>query len=120
MRQQPGRFFSRVQFDEQVLSGSLRTEDVDVAWKFAHWPDSVLSGQSVRRAESDLVTCPIFHLFGRTDHKFVRVSLQLANRPSLASYWKFNTPLLEIRDFRERLENLIQRALVGAVTGNKW
>ena len=46
--------------------------------------------------------------------------LRLANRPSLAGYWKFNTSLLEIRDFRDRLESLIQRALVGAVTGNRW
>ena len=55
-----------------------------------------------------------------TDHKLIRVSLRLANRPSLAGYWKFNTSLLEIRDFRDRLESLIQRALVGAVTGNRW
>ena len=32
----------------------------------------------------------------------------------------FNTPLLEIRDFREQLETLIQRALAGAFTGNRW
>ena len=25
-----------------------------------------------------------------------------------------------MRDFRDRLESLIQRALVGAVTGNRW
>ena len=55
-----------------------------------------------------------------TDHKLVRVSLRLVNRPSLAGYWKFNTSLLEIWDFRDRLESLIQRALVGAVTGNRW
>ena len=55
-----------------------------------------------------------------TDHKLVRVSLQLANRPSLAGYWKFNTSLLEIQDFCVRLESLIKRALVGAVTGNRW
>ena len=55
-----------------------------------------------------------------TDHKLVRVSLRLANRPSLAGYWKFNTSLLEIRDFRDRLKSLIQQALVGAVTGNRW
>ena len=55
-----------------------------------------------------------------TDHKLVRVSLRLANRLSLAGYCKFNTSLLEIRDFRERLESLIKRALVGAVTGNRW
>ena len=55
-----------------------------------------------------------------TDHKLVRVSLRLANRPSLAGYWKFNTSLLEIRDFRERLESLIKRALMRGVTGNRW
>ena len=73
----------------------------------------------VKRADSDLVTCPTFHWLGQTDHKLVRVSLRLANRPSLASYWKFNTSLREIWDFRVRLENLIQRTLVGAVIGNK-
>ena len=56
----------------------------------------------------------------RTDPKFVGVSMQLVNRPSLAGYWKFNTSLLEIRDFRERLETLIQRALMGVNTENKW
>ena len=68
------------------------------------WLGSLPSGQIqshlervlVRRADSDLVACPTFHWLGRTDHKLVRVSLRLANRPSLASYWKFNTSLLEI------------------------
>ena len=54
-----------------------------------------------------------------TDHKLVRVSVRLANRPSLSGYWKFNTSLLEIRDFRDRLESLIKRALMRAVTGNR-
>ena len=93
---------------------------MDVDRKFTLRPESVLPGQSVRRADSDLVTCPTFHWLGRTDHKLVRVSVRLANRPSLAGYWKFNTSLLEIWDFQRRLENLIQRALVGTVTGNKW
>ena len=79
-----------------------------------------LLGQSVRRADIDFVSCPMFHLIAWTDHKLVRVSLRLANRPSLAGYWKFNTSLLELRDFRERLESLIKRALVRAVTGNRW
>ena len=60
------------------------------------------------------------HWIGLADHKLVRVSLRLVNNPSLASYWKFNTSLLEIKDFRERLETLIQRVLVGAATGNRW
>ena len=84
--------------------------------KVASYLDRVL----VRRADIDFVSCPTFHLIACTDHKLVRVSLRLANRPSLAGYWKFNTSLLEIRDFRDRLESLIQRALVGAVTGNRW
>ena len=62
----------------------------------------------------------MFHLIAWTDNKLVKVSLRLANRPSLAGYWKFNTSLLEIRDFRDRLESLIKRALVGTVTGNRW
>ena len=43
-----------------------------------------------------------------------------ANRPNPAGYWKFKTSLLEIRDFRDRLKDLIQRVLVGAVTRNKY
>ena len=71
------------------------------------------------RADSGFVSCPTFHLIAWTDHKHVRVSLRLANRPSLVGYWKFNTSLLEIRDFRDLLESLIKRALVGAVNGNR-
>ena len=84
--------------------------------KLGSYLDRVL----VRRADIDIVSCPTFHLIAWTDHKLVRVSLQLANRPSLAGYWKFNTSLLEIQDFHDRLESLIQRALVGAVTRNRW
>ena len=40
--------------------------------------------------------CPMFHWIGQTDHKLVRVSLQRANRPCLASYCKFPTFLQEI------------------------
>ena len=80
--------------------------------------DSYLDRVLVRRADSDFVSCPTFHLIGLTDHKLVRVSLRLANRPSLAGYWKFNTSLLGIREFQDRLESL-KRALVGAVTGNR-
>ena len=74
----------------------------------------------VRRADINFVSCPMFHLIAWTDHKLARVSLRLPNRPCLAGYWKFNTSLLEIQDFRDRLESLIKRALVGAVTGNRW
>ena len=72
---------------------------------------SYLDRVLVRRADSDLIAW--------TDHKLVRVSLRLANS-SLAGYWKFNTSLLVIRDFWDRLESLIKQALVGAVTGNRW
>ena len=81
---------------------------------------SYLDRVLVRRADIDFVICPTFHLIAWTGHKLVRVSLRLANRPSLAGYWKFNTSLLEIQDFWERLKSLIKLALVGAVTGNRW
>ena len=92
------------------------------------WQDSSPSAKEgsyldrvlVRRADIDFVSCPTFRLIAWTDHKLVWVSLWLTNRPSLAGYWKFNTSLLEIRDFQERLESLIKRALVGAVTWNRW
>ena len=84
--------------------------------KVASYLDRVL----VRWADIDFVSRPTFHLIVWTDHKLVRVTLQLANRPSLAGYWKFNTSLLETRDFQDRLESLIKRALVRVVTGNRW
>ena len=77
---------------------------------------SYLDRALIRRADIDFVSCPTFYLIAWTDHKLVRINLRLANRPSLAGYWKFNTSLLETRDFRERLESLIKRALVGVVT----
>ena len=43
----------------------------------------------------------------------IGVSLRLANKLSLVAYWKFNIFLLEIQDFRDWLESLIQRELVG-------
>ena len=78
---------------------------------------SYLDRVIVRRADLDFCSCPMFHLIAWTNHKLVRVSLRLANRPSLAGYWKFNTSLLEIRDFRERLELFIKRTLVGWLPG---
>ena len=58
---------------------------------------SYLDRVLVRRADVHFVSCPTFHLIAWTDHKPIRVRLRLANRPSLAGYWKFNTSLLEIR-----------------------
>ena len=85
------------------------------------WPSakvgSYLDRVLVRRADTDFVSCPTFHLVAWTDRKLVRVSLWLANRHGLAGNWKFNTSLLEIRDIRDRLESLIKRALVEDVPG---
>ena len=88
-------------------------------WKMWTWLDSSPSAKVgsyldrvlVRRADIDFVSCSTFHLIAWTDYKLVRVSLWLANRPSLAGYWKFITSLLEIQDFRDRLESLIKPKL---------
>ena len=80
---------------------------------------SYLDRVLVRRADTDFVKCPMFHYVAWTYHRLVRVSLQLVNRPSLASYWKFNTSLLEIQDFWGWLESLVQQALMRAVAANK-
>ena len=81
---------------------------------------SYLDRVLVRRADTNFVTCPMFYYVAQTDHRLVRVSLRLANRPSLAGHWKFNTSLLEIQESWDQLESLVQWALVGVVTGNKW
>ena len=120
---------------DSSLAGLMTRHDLVDRFRFDHpgremwtWLESSPSAKVgtyldrvlVRRADIDFVSCPTFHLIAWTDHKLVSVSLRLADRPRLAGYWKFNTSLLEIRDFRDRLESLIQRALVGAVTGNRW
>ena len=71
-------------------------------------------------ADSDFVSCPTFYWIEFTYHILVGVSLRLENRPSLTGYWKFNTSLLEIPDLQDRLESLIQRALLGAAVKNGW
>ena len=45
----------------------------------------------VGRADTEFITCPTFHWIELADHKLVRVSLQLVNRPSLANYWRYRT-----------------------------
>ena len=44
---------------------------------------SYLDRMLVRKADTDFVTCPTFYYVAQTDHRLVRVSLWLANRPSL-------------------------------------
>ena len=97
----------RARFSRQVFSSGsprlwLGDSPSGQVWSYL---DRVLENLTVI-----FFTCPTFHWTGQTDHKHVRVSLWLANRPSLASYWKFNISLLEKRDFRERRKTLIQRA----------
>ena len=78
-------FAGRVRFSRQVLSGLLRAGDVDVANWFAFWPDSDLSGQSLRRADIDFVACPTSNWIVQTDPELFRASMRLAYRPCLAS-----------------------------------
>ena len=123
-----GRGARRVGRCESSLAGLMTRHDLVDRFRLDHpgremwtWLDSSPSAKVasyldrvlVRRVDIDFVSCPTFHLIAWTDHKLVRVSLRLANRPSLAGYWKFNTSLLEIQDFRDRLESLIQRASGG-------
>ena len=123
-----GRGASRLGRCESSLAGLMTRHDLVDRFRLDHpgreiwtWLDSSSSAKVgsyldrvlVRRADIDFVSCPTFHLIAWTDHKLVSLYC-------LAGYWKFNTSLLEIRDFRDRLESLIKRALVGSVTGNTW
>ena len=83
-------------------------------------PSTYLDRMLVRRGDVDFLSCPTFHLLGHSDHKLVMARLNLSARPKLAGYWKFNSTLLELEDYRLKVTELIQRALVGAVTGSKW
>ena len=82
------------------------------------YASSYLDSVLVKRADTDFVICSTFHYI--IQHKHVSGYLRLPYRLSLSCIWKFNTSLLEIWDFWDQLESLVQWALVGAVTGNKW
>ena len=80
---------------------------------------SYLNKVLVTREDTDFFSCPTFHWVAQTNHRLVRIGLRLANWPSLAGYWKFNTSLLVIQNFLDWLEKLIRRTLVGVVTENR-
>ena len=95
-------------------------------WTWTNFSSSSVTNRSyldrmlVRRADLDFLSCPEFKYLGRSDHKLVMARLRLSDRPKMATYWKLNSSLLELEDFRKKLGELVQRELVGAVTGNKW
>ena len=96
-----GRGASRLGRCESSLVGLMTRHDLVDKFRLDHperemwtWLDSSPSAKVgsyldrvlVRRADSDFVSCSTFHLIAWTDYKPVRVSLRLANRPSLAGY----------------------------------
>ena len=107
-----GRGASRLGRYESSLVGPMTRHLVDRfrlehpgrgMWTWLDSPPSAKVGSDwdrllLRRADCDFVSSPTFHLIAWTDRKLVRVSLRLANRPSL-----FNTSLMEILDFRDRM-----------------
>ena len=63
---------------------------------FALCQSGFLLGQSVRKADSDFVSCPTFHLIAWTDHKLVSVSWLIglvwpATGSSIPPYWRYGT-----------------------------
>ena len=91
-----GRGARRVGRCESSLAGLMTRHDLVDRFRLDHpgqemwtWLDSSPSAKVgsyldrvlVRRADIDFVSCPTFHLIAWTDHKLVRVSLRLANRP---------------------------------------
>ena len=126
-----GRRASSLWWCESILVGLMTRHDLDDRFRLNHperemwtWLDSSPSAKVgsyldrvlIRRADSDFVSCPMFHLIAWTDHKLVRVSLRLANRllvwpatgSSIPPYWRYGTSGTGWR-----------RALVGAVTGKR-
>ena len=92
------------------------------------WTPSSLSGPVksyldrllVRRVDVDFISCPTFHWLGHSDHKLLLARMQLGDRARRASHWKFNVSLLERQDFRDKLEGLVQKELVGSIVSNRW
>lgn len=60
--------------------------------------------------------CPNFHSIIYSDHTLVRLRINLYKaKPKMAEYWKFNTSLLNVKDFRDQLLLTMQRELTGFV-----
>lgn len=65
----------------------------------------------------EFLSYPTFHSLGRLDHKLVMAHFNLSTRPKLARYWKLNTFLLAMQDFRDKVTEIIRRTLMGTI---KW
>ena len=75
----------------------------------------------VRRVDVGVLDCPSFHNIVYSDHRLVRVRVNLDRpKPKLAGYWKLNTSLFDVKGFRDGLLLTLQRELTGAIIGNKW
>ena len=62
-----------------------------------------------------------FHSRLYSDYRIVRILVRLDTlKVWLTGYWKFNTFLLDEKDFMSQLELILKRELTGAVLRNSW
>ena len=77
--------------------------DLDRKWHL--WPAFKLPRSSVRRVDLDLSLGLSFDLSKNSDPWYVRVSIKLnKGKDRIFSYLKFNTYLLDEKDFKDQLE----------------
>lgn len=63
----------------------------------------------------------MFQWLGSLVHKIVYSGMSLDSKRTLARHWKFNSFLLDRRNFRQHvLTRLVQREFGGAGIRNKW
>ena len=108
-----GRGASRLGRCDSSLAGLMTHQNLVDRFRLDHprremwtWLDSSPSAKVgsyldkvlIRRADIDFFSCSMFHLIAWTDHKLVRASLRLANRPiwpatgsSIPPYWRYGT-----------------------------
>ena len=82
---------------------------------------SYLDWMSARWVDVDYLGGPSFEPYKDSDHKMLCVSIKLDKaRCRISGHWKFNSSLLDWKDFQDQLELMLKRELLGAIIGNSW
>ena len=74
----------------------------------------------VKRVDLDLLGGPSFEAYKNSDQKILSVAISLDKaKHRMSGSWKFNSSPLDKKDFREQLELMLKRELMGAIICNK-
>ena len=75
----------------------------------------------VKRGDLDLLGGASFETYKNSDHKILSASIRLDKaKCRMSGLRKFNSSLLDEKDFRDQLELMLKWELMAAIIANKW